>query len=131
MSALKTITQDIVLKAKPEEIYDALVNPEQHAIFTESPATMNPKAEGKFSAYDGYITGTNVKLNAGKELIQRWRASDWPAGHYSTVSFSLKKIASKTQLHFVQTGVPAEFYKDIDAGWKSFYWDKMRKHFSW
>jgi activator of HSP90 ATPase len=131
MSALKTINQEITFKAEPEEVYEALVNPEQHAAFTGSPATITPKAEGRFSAYDGYITGTNVKLNLGKELVQRWRATDWPPGHYSTVTFSLKKVQRHTELHFAQTGVPAQFYKDTNAGWKSFYWDKMKKYFSW
>ncbi len=117
MPPLRTITQAVVFKALPADVYTALMDSEKHSSFSGSPATISPKVDGAISAYDGYITGSNVKLVPGKTIIQRWRATDWPTKHYSTLTIGLKKVGNKTELSFTQTGVPAEFYTDIAAGW--------------
>lgn len=131
MTALRTITQAVVFKAEPEAVYEALMDTDQHASFTESPAKISPKVGGMISAYDGYISGTNVKLVPGKLIVQRWQANDWPGNHFSTLTITLKKVGAKTELNFIQTGVPEEFYKDIATGWKDFYWKKMKQKFNW
>ncbi len=131
MPPLRTITQEVIFKATPIDVYLALMDSERHSSFTESAATISPKVDGTISAYDGYIAGSNVKLVPGKTIVQRWRADTWPTGHYSTLSITLKKVGNKTELHFVQTGVPGEFYTDISAGWKKHYWERMKLKFGW
>ncbi len=131
MPTLKTITQTVAFKAAPEAVYEALMDSDQHTSFTESPAKISPKVGGTISAYDGYISGTNVKLVPGKLIVQRWQANDWPGNHFSTLTITLKKVGTKTELTFIQTGIPEEFYKDIATGWRDFYWKKMKQKFNW
>ena len=59
--------------------------------------------------------------------MQKWRASDWREGHYSTATFELQSTDDGTKLKFTQTDVPEEQYKDISGGWIEHYWDKMKK----
>jgi activator of HSP90 ATPase len=80
----------------------------KHSKFTGGKAQISRKVGGKFSAFDGYSEGTNLELVPDKKIVQTWRASDWPEGHYSKVDFSLKEIPGGTRLTFTQTGVPAE-----------------------
>jgi activator of HSP90 ATPase len=115
-----------MLKASPHEVYEMLMDSKKHSAFTDSKASISRKVGGKFTAYDGWILGINLKLTKDKEIVQRWRGKDWPKGHYSTVKFLLKKAGTDTRLMFSQTGIPTNKYKDISSGWKEFYWAPMK-----
>lgn len=123
----KTISQKINFACKPSELYDALMDSKKHSFFTQSKAVLSENVGGKFTVYDGYAEGKNVELVKNAKIVQTWRASDWPAGHYSLVTFSLKKSPSGgTMLAFTQTDVPEKFAKDIEAGWKLYYWKPLK-----
>lgn len=123
----KTIRQTITFKASPHEVYEALMDSRKHSEFTGAEANISRKVGGKFNAYDGYAEGTNLELVKDKKIAQKWRADDWPAGHYSTVTFVLEKVGDGTKLKFTQTGVPEDQYEPISQGWVEHYWDNMKK----
>jgi activator of HSP90 ATPase len=123
----KTIRQSATFKASPHDVYEILMDSKKHTKFTGEKTSISRKIGGKFTAYAGYIEGVNLDLVPGKKIVQSWRGSDWPEGHYSKVTFSLKKVKPGTQLTFRQSGVPQEYYKDISQGWRDFYWKPMRE----
>ena len=51
-----------IIPAKPSEIYEAWLNSESHAAMTGSVAQVDGKVGGKFTAWDGYISGTTLDL---------------------------------------------------------------------
>jgi len=53
--------------------------------------------------------------------------SDWPEGHYSKVTFSLGRVKIGTRLLFRQSDVPDKHYKDINQGWRDYYWKPTRQ----
>jgi activator of HSP90 ATPase len=124
----KTIKQVVLFKASPEALYDLLMSSKKHAGFTKHKAKMSSSIGGSFSAYNGYITGKNMTLEPGKKIVQSWRGSDWPKGHYSRVTFKFMKVASGTKLIFSQSDVPIEQYQAVKDGWKESYWDKLKKY---
>ena len=124
-----TIRQSITFKAPPEEVFEALMDSKKHAKFTRSPARIIRSVGGAISAYDGYIEGTNIELVKNKRVVQLWRASDWPEGHYSRVTFKLNKIAYGTHVSFRQSNIPEGQYQSIKQGWIDYYWEPMRKMF--
>ena len=123
----KTIRQSLTFKASPHVIYEMLMDSRKHAKFTGDKASVSRKIGGKFTAYDGYISGVNLDLVQDKRIVQSWRGSDWPEGHYSKATFSLEKVKSGTRLIFRQSGVPEEHYKDINQGWRDYYWKPMQE----
>jgi activator of HSP90 ATPase len=124
----KNIEHKVVFNASPDEVYDALINEKKHAQFTGEPAKLRPKAGAAFTCYEGYITGITLELEPGKKIVQAWRSRDWPAGHYSIVTFALaKKSGNTTELHFTQIGVPADDYADKNKGWRTHYWEPLKK----
>ncbi|MGZ5502718.1 MAG: SRPBCC domain-containing protein [Halobacteriota archaeon] len=44
----------------------------------------------EFSSFDGWASGTTLELIPDKKIMQKWRAAEWPEGHYSTVTFELQ-----------------------------------------
>jgi activator of HSP90 ATPase len=123
----KTIRQSITFKATPHEVYEVLMDSDKHSQLTGGKAVISRKIGDKFTAFDGYSEGTNLELIPDTRIVQTWRASDWPEGHYSRVTFSLKEIGNGTRLTFTQTGVPEEQYEDISQGWRDYYWTPMKE----
>jgi hypothetical protein len=49
-------------------------------------------------------------------------------GHYSIVTFALsKKSSGRTQLRFTQVGIPANDYADKSRGWRTHYWQPLKR----
>ena len=90
----KTIRQSVTFPATPHEVYELLMDSGKHARFIGAKARISRNINGAISAYDGYIDGKNLELVPDKKIIQSWRGSDWPEGHYSKAVFSLNKTNS-------------------------------------
>jgi activator of HSP90 ATPase len=123
----KTIKQTITFKSPPSEIYELLMDSEKHSMITGTEAEISRGIGGKIWAYDGYITGENTELVQDKKIVQKWRGSDWPEGHYSKATFNLEEMEGRTKLIFTQTSVPEEVYEDVSHGWYEFYWNPMKE----
>ncbi len=128
----KTIKQKAILPAEPSAVYKALMNAKEHSAFTGAEAKIKDKVGTSFSAYRGYIVGKNLKLVKGKMIIQTWKAgeSNWPEGHFSQVTFELKKKGNGTEISFTHSDVPTANAKSISNGWKLYYWNPMKEYFS-
>ncbi|HEY3246925.1 MAG TPA: SRPBCC family protein [bacterium] len=125
----KTIRQSVTVKATPARIYGMLMDATQHARLTGGKATISRKVGGRFTAFDGYAEGVNLELRPGKKIVQSWRASDWPANHYSKATFALKKVPGGTRVEFTQTGVPNNQFASIKQGWIDYYWTPLKTRF--
>lgn len=126
----KTIRQSVTVQASPSQVYSILMDPRKHARLTGGKATISQKVGERFSTFDGYADGVNLELQKGRKIVQSWRASDWPANHYSKATFALKKVPGGTKLTFTQTGVPNNQYSSIKQGWIDYYWVPLRELFA-
>jgi activator of HSP90 ATPase len=126
----KNIDQEVFIQASPAEVYHALLDSKIHSLFTGETAQIGKNVGEQFSAFDGYATGENLELQPNKRIVQSWRATDWPQGHYSKIQVDLKVQKEGTLLVFHQTGVPVEFAEDISTGWKEYYWEPMNQMFT-
>ncbi len=124
----RTILQSVTFKGvRPQDVYDALMDSRKHSQFTGTKASISRKAGGRFAAYDGYIDGTTLELVPGKKIVQMWRGSDWPEGHYARTSFLITKSKSGATLRFRQSNVPDDKYQSIKQGWIDFYWNPLKE----
>ncbi len=123
----RTIRQSVTIKATPHDVYEALMDSKKHSTLTGDKAVISREVGGKFSAFDEYAEGVNLELVPDKKILQTWRASDWPEGISSKVTFALKAAAGGTQLTFLQTGVPEEFAGDVSQGWRDYYWAPLKE----
>lgn len=122
----KLIRQSATFQATPHAVYEALMDSRKHTRFTGSPARLSRKVGGKFSAFGGYISGTNLELVPDRKIVQAWHASEWPDGHMSRVTFKLTPVKGGTRLNFTHSGVPDAYVADIQQGWIDSYWDPLR-----
>ena len=126
----RTITQRQLIPAKPMQVYEALINARKHAEFTGSKATCESKVGGKFTAWDGYISGRNLILEPGRRIVQEWKTTEWPADYPpSNVEFTFKKCREGTELTMIHSKVPAEQADSYRQGWIDFYWKPLKQYF--
>jgi activator of HSP90 ATPase len=127
---LTTITDNVIIAASPEELYDAYVDAKKHSAFTGSKATGDGKVGGKFTAWDGYIFGKNLVLEKGKRIVQEWKTTEWPEGYPpSKLELTFKKVKGGTELSMVHSDVPVEQADDYKQGWTDFYWKPLKEYF--
>jgi activator of HSP90 ATPase len=119
--------QEVDVKATPQRIYDVLLDSKQFAAFTGMPAEIDPNAGGAFSMFGGLIVGRNIELVPNQRIVQAWRPTHWDPGVYSLVKFELKPRGSETTIVLDHTGFPEGDYDSLNAGWKSRYWDPLKK----
>ena len=65
-------------KAKPEEIYRAWLSTDGHTAMTGSPANVDGRVNGQFTAWAGYIWGMFLELKENRRILQTWRTSEFP-----------------------------------------------------
>ncbi len=123
---MKTLRQTVTFKAAPEDVYELLMDSRKHAGFTGDKARISREVGGRIMAYNGYIESTNLEIVPQAKIVQCWRGSDWPEGHYSKATFALAKVKGGTRLTFTQSNVPDDQYESIKEGWKEHYWEKMK-----
>ncbi|MGA3058925.1 MAG: SRPBCC domain-containing protein [Candidatus Bathyarchaeia archaeon] len=130
-SKVKTIKQKVVIPASPREVYDAYVDPKIHSKFTGSKATGKAVIGGKFTAWDGYISGKYLELEDGKRVVQEWTSTDFPKGSGpSRLELCFNKVPEGTELVMVHSDVPEEQADEASEGWTEWYWDPLKKYFS-
>ena len=94
-----------VIPASPEQVYAAWLSGKSHAAMTGGgPATGSTKVGGRFTAWDGYIAGKNLKLEPGRRIVQSWRTTEFKDGD-------------------------AEGHNGYKTGWQSCYFDPMKVYF--
>jgi activator of HSP90 ATPase len=125
---VKNLTQRVTFKASPSDVYKTLLDPDEHEAFSGEPAKLDARVGGRFEHFGGSLSGIVVHLEKDRRIVLAWRASGWPAGHYSIAQFVLKKGGKSTRLEFSQFGIPSSDYADIVDGWKTYYWEPMKQY---
>jgi uncharacterized protein YndB with AHSA1/START domain len=128
--AVRTIRQRVRFPATPLEVYAALVTARLVAAFTGASATGRARVGGRFTAWDGYITGVHRELVPGKRIVQDWSTTEWPDGApASRLEIDLKGVASGTELRMVHEDVPAAQAEAYRQGWVDYYWTPLAAFF--
>jgi activator of HSP90 ATPase len=127
----KNLKQSRTFSASTKDVYDAIMDSKKHAKFTGGPAKISTKVGGKHSAHGGYCEGVNLELKPGKKIVQTWRGQNWPAGHYSTITYALAPAGKgRTKLSFTHNGIPEAELESIKKGWIAHYWQPMEQMFT-
>jgi activator of HSP90 ATPase len=135
----ESIHQEPVFKARPQRLYEVLIDPKQfdqlvqHSAAMKSkeignrPSEISDKVGGAFTLFGGHIVGRQLELVPNQRIVQAWRSQGWKPGAYSIVSFELTEQDSGTKIIFDHKGFPQGQSAHLAAGWKGNYWDPLEK----
>jgi activator of HSP90 ATPase len=126
-----SIEVSTMLPASPRQVYGAWLSGDDHGAFTGGEATVDPKQGGTFTAWDGYISGTNLELEPHKRIVQAWRTTDFPDdAQDSRLEVLLEEASGGTKLTLVHTDIPDGQGPDYEQGWTDFYFEPMKEFFA-
>lgn len=118
------------LNTNAETIYTAWLSTQGHTLMTGSPAKVDGRVKGEFTAWDGYIWGTFLELEANKRILQAWRTSEFPNdAEDSRVEVLLEERDGKTKVTLVHSNIPEGQADSYKQGWEDFYFKPMREYF--
>jgi activator of HSP90 ATPase len=120
-----------VIPAKPQAIYQAWLSSDGHAAMTGSPARVEGGVGGIFTAWDGYISGKTLELEADRRIVLAWRTTEFPDGSPdSKVEILLEPVNGDTKVTLLHSQIPDGQTEDYRRGWEEFYFTPMRAYFS-
>lgn len=117
-----------VFPASVEMLYTAWLSSRGHSALTGSKAEVDHQIGGKFTAWDGYISGTTVELENFKRIVQKWRSTDFPEGSPdSRLEVRFEEVEGGTEITLIHTGLPEGTEDETLKGWKDYYFKPMKK----
>jgi activator of HSP90 ATPase len=135
----ESIRQERVFGARPNRIYEALLDVRQFAKIVElsgamqsmpagtKAAEISRELGGTFTIFGGHIVGRQLELVPNQRIVQAWRVVDWKPGDYSIVRFELSEQGSQTKVVLDHKGFPQGTAEHLASGWEEHYWEPLRK----
>ena len=119
------------IPAKPKDVYDAWLDSRAHTAMTGGKATASTREGAAFTAWDGYISGRNIKLEPGRRIVQSWRTTQFTdADPDSQIEVLLEPAGKGTKLTLRHSNVPDRHNGYRDGGWQDHYFEPMKAYFS-
>lgn len=119
-----------VVPAKPSEVYEAWLSSAGHAAMTGSPAKVDGRVGGVFSAWDGNIFGKTLALIPDQRITQAWRTSEFPGdAPDSQLEIMLEEVPGGTKITLIHRDMPEDQISSYRQGWDDFYFKPMKEFF--
>jgi uncharacterized protein YndB with AHSA1/START domain len=123
---MKQIRRSFVIKAKRDEVFNALTNPLALELWTGYPAVMDPTPGTEFSLWEGDISGKNLEIVPGEKIVQKWFFDD--PEHESIVTIELEDEKNATRIILSHNNIPDDAFSNIEFGWKEYFFGALKKY---
>ncbi len=119
------------LNVEPEVLYDAWLDSKEHTKFTGSAASIDPEIGGRFTAWEGYISGITLEKEENRRIVQRWRTTEFPDGSPdSIIELLFEKTSTGTKLTINHSDIPEGQADEYLEGWEEYYFKPMQEYYS-
>ncbi len=125
----RTIQIAASLPATPDRLFDMYLDPVEHAAFTGSPVTIEPRAGAAFRAFGDILSGTILQVVSKRLIVQSWRSPHWgPDDLDSTLILTFLPEASGGRIELTQVNVADQDFAGVSHGWEKYYWTPWRAY---
>lgn len=119
------VTDQAEFRTSAEQLYQTFTDPQRIAAFTRSPPKLFEGAQkgSRFELFGGNVSGEYTELEPTTKIVQKWRLSQWPEGHYSTLSikFDQNDVDGVTVMRVDWNGVPVGQEEVTKRNWGEYY----------
>ncbi len=117
------------LKVSAERLFNAWLDSASHSEMTGGDAEINANIGSKFSAWGGYIEGSNLVIEPYERIIQSWRTTEFDESEEdSRIEIIFKESNGVTELTLIHTQLP-EHGEQYKKGWQAHYFEPMQTFF--
>ena len=121
---------EIILPATPQRIYEGWLDSGEHTRMTGGEAVISNMEGDNFTAWDGYIWGTNLELRPYDFIKQSWRTSEFePEQEDSTIEITLEALAEGTLMKLYHYNLTQKDHA-YKQGWEDHYFTPMLAYFT-
>lgn len=121
----------IVFPASIDRVFSAWLNSEEHTAMTGVAAHVSDQVGGSFHAWEGYISGENLRIENNVLIEQAWRTADFKSNEPdSHLSLHFRSVAEGTEIRLHHQHLPEGTAKQYLQGWQEFYFKPMLAYFS-
>ncbi len=123
------IQQRVRFNVSPTRLFNLYMDSRQHSAATRAKAMVSRKVGGKFSAFDGVISGKMLAVVSNRLIVQSWRAKHWKKTDLdSTLVLKFSKTKDGTRIDLVHVNVPEHDHQGVKNGWVKYYWKPWRAY---
>jgi len=114
-----------------KRLFQDFTHSEGHKNLTGAEAEIKPEVVTEFKAWDGYIQGRNLAVEAHSRILQTCRTSEFTDDMPdSLLEIEFKEDASGTLLCLTHTNIPEDQIEDYRKGWVEHYFEPMTTYYS-
>jgi hypothetical protein len=130
--ARETIKVSGEVPSRPRRLFKAWLSAKEHAAFTGQPAEVTPREGTRHAAWDGYIHGWTLTIDAGKRrFTQSWRTTEFaPSDPDSTVTVTISRSKVGARVEIAHADIPEGHGERYQKGWEDHYLAPLRSYFA-
>lgn len=118
-----------IINSTPELLFSAWLNSEKHSEMTGGAAVCTSEVGAEFTAWDGYISGTNLELVENQLIVQSWRTSEFSDNDEDSIlKIEFKSVEKGTEIKLSHSNIP-EGNASYKEGWIEHYFNPMNNYF--
>lgn len=112
-------------------LFEAWLSSEEHSAFTGGAAVIENRINGKFTAWDGYISGRTIAIEAHKKIVQKWRTMEFQDDSEESVLEVLFEEVSEneTKITVYHHHIPRGQGNKYKQGWREHYFEPMKEYY--
>ncbi|MBD3636634.1 MAG: SRPBCC domain-containing protein [Crocinitomicaceae bacterium] len=122
---------EAIIPASAARIYEDWLSSDGHTKMTGGYAQISKEPQTRFTAWDGYISGSNLQLEKNKRIFQTWRTAEFPEdAEHSKLEVWLEELEENmTKVVITQSNLPDGDGEKYSEGWKQHYFEPMTEYY--
>jgi ketosteroid isomerase-like protein/uncharacterized protein YndB with AHSA1/START domain len=123
--AVCTITQDAFFAARAADVFQIFVDARTHSLMSGGErAEIDARVGGRFSVFNGAVTGAFREIAADRRLAMSWRDCDWQDDHFADLQLLFLPLSDGRGSHLQLTlgNVPEHKARQTADAWREYYW---------
>ncbi len=115
---------------EPKKLYADWLDSEAHSGFTGGEAEIDPFEDGRFTAWDGYISGVTLEVEPHIRILQSWRTLEFAEeASNSTIELTFEAVENGTKLTLYHANIPSGDGPKYRTGWQEHYFEPMAQYY--
>ena len=124
---MQTIEQIVEFPVPADRLFDAYLDPIEHARITGAEVTLDREIGAEFTAFNGVISGRNLMIVPKRLIVQAWRASHWKETDLDSILVLLfEPTPTGGRITLAHANVPEHDHQGVTEGWEKYYWTPWR-----